>query len=664
MAELQIRKTQMTDKAGAAVEIPVTVESEPCLGGRAAVLYATAACPAGFDEEKAVLLWPDLPRAPYLAIENHSSFWCRPCWGNDPACLPERVQELLLGRENDFLALLPLCGDTFKTVLTGTPEGTALRMYANAPVRVCHRQPVCVVLAGTEPLSLLFDVAKAAAEVLQIPLRADKRVHDLFNTFGWCSWDAMQIRVSEAGMLEKAAEFREKNVPVQYAIFDDMWADVPSLNAIPADTPYGPMVEAMHQSKLRRFEGDPVRFPHGMKVAIEKLHAAGIPHAGVWFPTTGYWAGLLPDSEIEREEAENLITTPDGWRVVAPEPQKAAAYFRDLCKKAREWGAEFVKIDNQGFHWRYRDIAPVGKSARAIQNAIDGATDALFDGALINCMGMPTECMFNRKSAVCRCSDDFKPENPAWFTKNVLQCAYNGLLQGQFYVNDWDMWWTDDAQAVKNSVCRAISGGPVYVSDKIGRTRPEVLSPVVLKNGRILRPDESATPTADCLLNDPVKSGKVFKIRNRVGKNALIAAFNIDAENRPVTGLVSPENAGLPRGTYAYYEHFSGKAGLLGPGETLPLTLPDREAFCLYTFAPLADGVAVFGRTDLFVGVAAVTERQKGRVTVCENGPVGFYSTDPLTFSDAAGAPLPVRQTGSFYTVTGQTVCFAPAPRA
>ena len=657
--DLSIKLTKRIDAAGKVSENGVVLTQTPCLDGRAVLLCATAEKPAGgFDRDRAVLLFPNLPQAPYLAIENHSSFWCRPVWGDDPAGLPEVVQEVIFRREGDYLVILALCGDTFKTALTGTPEGAALRLYAGVTDAECREQPVCVALAGDEPLSLMLDAARAAAEVLHLPMRRDKTVHDLFNTLGWCSWDAMQIRVSEAGMLQKAAEFREKNVPVQYAIFDDMWADVPRLNAIPHDAPYREMVEEMHQSKMRRFEGDPVRFPHGMKAAVEALRAAGIPHAGIWFPTTGYWSGMEPGGEADRWQANNLITTGDGWRVVAPEKEKAAAYFRALCKKAREWGADLVKIDNQGFHWRYRDIAPVGQSARAIQSAIDAATDDLFDGALINCMGMASECMFNRKSTISRCSDDFKPESREWFAKNVLQCAYNGLLQGQFYVNDWDMWWTDDEQAKKNSVCRAISGGPVYVSDKIGRTRPAVLAPVVLKNGRILRPDESATPTADCLMQNPTAGDRIFKIRNRVGDNALVAAFNINAENAPVSGFVSPENAGLPRGDYAYYEFFTGTAGLLTPGQTIFVELADRDAFRLYTFAPLVGGVAVFGRTDLYVGVAAVTGRQKDRVTVCEKGPVGFVSARALAFADENGAPLPAERRGLLSLVTGETICF------
>ena len=652
-------RTVITDQNSNQTEQPVLWKACPIYDEKATLYTVSAECKEGFDPDSAILLYPDLPDAPYLAIENHSPFWCRPVWGNQFSALPELVQELLIREGDGYLAILPLCGDTFKTVICGTERGMAFRMYANMAAAACKDQPAFLTMHGAHPLSLLEEIAKAAGEYLHLPMRKDRPVADLFNTFGWCSWDAMQIRVNHAGMLEKAKEFRDKKVPVQFAIFDDMWADVPALNEIPSDASFGDMVAEMHKSKMRRFEGDPVRFPEGMKKAVEDLRHAGIPHIGIWFPTTGYWAGLEPGGELDRQEAENLITVESGRRIVSPDPDRAKAFFSDLCRTAKDWGADFVKIDNQGYHKRYRGIAPIGQSAKAIQSAIDSAAETYFDGALINCMGMPSECMFNRRSAVSRCSDDFMPESRKWFAKHILQCSYNGLLQGQFYVNDWDMWWTDDEQAVKNSVCRAISGGPIYVSDKIGRTRPEILKPLLLQNGRILRADESATPTEDCLLENPTLSSQIFKIRNRVRESGLIAAFNINAEDLPVSGTVSPEDAGLPTGTYGYYEYFTQASGILHPGEKLPVQLDNRDVFRLYTFAPMQDGVAVLGRLDLMLGVAAVTGRQGNKITLCEAGTIGFVSEKPLSLTDENGIPVPQERIGLLTTAQGTGLQYA-----
>ena len=264
---------------------------------------------------------------------------------------------------------------------------------------------------------------------------------------------------------------------------------------------------------------------------------------------------------------------------------------------------------------------------------------------------MPSECMFNRPdSAVSRCSDDFMPESRAWFSKNILQCAYNGVLQGQFYINDWDMWWTDDEQATKNSLCRSISGGPVYVSDKIGRTRPEVLKPICFDDGRISICDYSAKPTADCLVGDPTVSLKPFKIFNRLGESGVVAVYNIDAENRAVKGSVSHADAGMS-GEVAYFEYFTRKCGVLKEGESLDVELENNDSFALYTFVPVKDGKAVFGRVDKFVSRGAVLSETESGFKLYEGGMIGVYSEKPIRFF-ADGKELSAEREGSLSMVS------------
>ena len=544
----------------------------------------------------------------YVAIENHSPFWCCPFWGSSFSELPALVQSLLIKDGDRYVYYLPVCDSVFKTVIRGCESGFEFYSYSNCDsVTECKRQLAFVCLEGKEPLLLVKEAAKEVCTLLGngLKLREEKSVPDVFNYLGWCSWDSMQIRVNHEGLLEKAREFKEKNVPMYFAIIDDMWADVPRLNEIPADADFNTMVINMHGSKMRSFAGDPKRFPKGMKAAIDDVKALGIKAVGVWFPTTGYWAGLMPDESEAIRQKDNTVMLPNGQIIVAPEGEKAARYFDDLCARAKEWGGDFVKIDNQGFHERFTNITSIGQSSRAIQNGIDKAVDKHFGGALINCMGMPSECMFNRTSIVSRCSDDFIPESREWFAKNVLQCAYNGLLQGQFYVNDWDMWWTDDDQAVKNSLCRAISGGPIYVSDKIGRTNPEILKPLCLEDGRIIRPDESATPTADCLMKDPTTTDRIFKIRNRIGEKGVCAVFNINAENKAVSGTLNPVETGVADGDYIYYEYFTKQTGVLKAGESLDITLENNDDFRMYSFVPKKNDCEEYcGRKDLFMGAA------------------------------------------------------------
>ncbi len=605
----------------------VSVSEGDCSG---LAYYITLSAKEGMSGEQTAVLAPDVADTDkYMSINRHSTYWCRPFWGKSLCELPQNIQELVIEQDGKYTVFLPVCDSISKTIIRGGENGMELVVATNKDgLREIPEQLSFVVMEGDSATETLKAAARSVARLLEngLKMRDERPCPEVFEYLGWCSWDAFQIRVDRDGLVAKAREFKEKSIPVHYAIIDDMWADVPSLADIPADAPYIDMVRAMHASKLRAFEGAPERFPDGMKKTVSDLKAEGISEVGIWFPTTGYWKGLEKDGEAYNELRDCVALGSDERITVIPEKDKAEKYFDCLCGKTHEWGADFVKIDNQGFYHNFKNTHTFGESASAVQGAIDKSAQKYFDGALINCMGMPSECMFHRtESAVCRCSDDFKPESREWFAKHILQCAYNGLLQGEYHINDWDMWWTDDEQAVKNSLCRAISGGPIYVSDKLGRTRPEILAPLALKNGRILRPDSSATPTEDCIMHDPTKGDKVFKLRNTFGKNGVLAVFNINSENKPCTGTVSPEECGLECGKYAYFEYFSQSGGILCRGEGLNVELDTNDDFKLYTFVPFENGYAVMGRADLYMGVGAV-ERKNGKISIKERGKIIIIS--------------------------------------
>ena len=252
---------------------------------------------------------------------------------------------------------------------------------------------------------------------------------------------------------------------------------------------------------------------------------------------------------------------------------------------------------------------------------------------MINCMGMASEDMWNRGySSVCRASDDFQPEDRAWFAKHILQCTYNSMLQGQFYWSDYDMYWTDDTQAEKNSLLRAVSGGPIYVSDEIGRTRGEILAPLAFGDGKILRCDRVGTPTADCLTSDPEDSGAPIKIQNTVGGSGVIAVFNIDRNNSPVSGSIKPSDvSGIKKAEqYVLYEHFSREMKIIGADEAVEISLENNDEFRLYLIIPYENGFAPIGRVDKFVSPAAITHVSGEEVELYESGEYGYIKDGEL----------------------------------
>lgn len=575
----------------------------------------------------------------WMADYRHSEFWCMPAFGTSLKEIPSETQGLIYKKEDGrYGVVLPVVSDQYKCVLEGLDDDTV-----NAKLfSWCDDLVSCEALAflwaeGDDPFSLLEMCVQIGLKLLGTGYRtrAERRYPDIFEYLGWCSWDAFEIRVNEDSLLAKFQEFKDKKIPVKWAIIDDMWAEVRDFYGKEYKTRQE-MFRLMHSSKLHSFHADPYRFPHGLKGCIDKIKDYGIT-VGMWHPTTGYWMGIDPEGETYDELKDCLIQTADGRLIHSPQQHKAYQFYNTFHDYLKQSGAEFVKIDNQSMTRRFfKKYAPVGQVARQFHDAMEASVGQHFDNQMINCMGMASEDMWNRStSPISRCSDDFLPENRAWFTKHILQCAYNCLIQGQFYHCDWDMWWTDDGQAEKNSILRSISGGPIYISDTLGRSRAEILKPLVLEDGRILRCERPAMPTKDCLTHDPLTSNRLFKLQNKCEESGVLAVFNLDEANRPVSGTVSPiDVAGLEGDEFAVYEHFSKEMRILKASEQLHITLDKCDDYRLYILVPMKEGNAVIGRTDKFISPATVKCSHDGHVELVESGPYAYVENRVLILKE------------------------------
>ena len=575
----------------------------------------------------------------YMADWRYSEFWCAPFFGSDLREVPRDTQ-FLLYRDPDgrWGVIVPVVDRDYKCVLEGSPDGLTARQFSwFEGLRECS-DLAFVWAAGEDPFELTERAVRSAASVLGTVLRGDRRYPEVFEYLGWCSWDALQIRVSEAGLLEKCEEFREKGIPVKWVILDDMWAEIAKFRGADYHTRQE-MFALMHSSPMTDFEAAYDRFPDGLAHAVGKIREYGIK-VGMWHPSTGYWYGLDPAGEAYRKLREYTTVTADGRIISDWRHEKAFGYFDTMHRFFRECGADFLKVDNQSMTRRfYKGMETVGRVTWEWHRGLEASVGLNFDNAMINCMGMASEDMWNRGfSSVSRCSDDFQPENRPWFAKHILQCTYNSILQGQFFWNDYDMWWTDDTQAVKNSVLRAVSGGPVYVSDEIGRSRPEILKPLSFDDGRILRCDRSGMPTADCLVDDPRTSGRPLKIQNMTGQAGVVAAFHIGEENIPLSGTVSPSDVpGLEGEEFVVYEYFTENRHRIGKDEVLHFTLQDQEDMRLFTIVPYENGFAPIGRTDKYLPYAAITAQIGEQVTLYEPGPYAYDKNGAFYTEDCHG---------------------------
>lgn len=157
-------------------------------------------------------------------------------------------------------------------------------------------------------------------------------------------------------------------------------------------------------------------------------------------------------------------------------------------------------------------------------------------------------------SATYRGSDDFFPAKKDSFRENLLQNSYNTLYQGQLYHCDWDMFWTNHEDFDKHRLLRAVSGGPVYFSEKIGEADSGVLNPVFCLDGRLLMMDRPALPADSCVFTDPMREG-VLKLTNMAAWGGMRAG-GITPLNLTDTAQIysfSPQRCGGTAGNRALF---------------------------------------------------------------------------------------------------------------
>lgn len=544
--------------------------------------------------------------------------WYAPQFETDLTQVKPMTQSLLWKTEDDSYGMILCMSDGhFKSEMKGTEQGLEILLFDWFEGERALSAPVCMLAEGENPFCLGEACVREGMKLLgKSPGgRQDRSYPPVLEKLGWCSWDAFQIRVSEDNLLKKCEEFQEKGIPVRWILLDDMWGDCTDLEQAAGLDTVQEMLKIMKKSKLKGLEGDPKRFPQGLKHCVKEISSHFGMEVGIWYPLTGYWLGIDEDSPLFSRYRDSLIKNPCGWYQPSWEE---GDFYDDWNAFFEQCGISFVKIDNQSSHHFTKGMAPVGEIAKGYHRLLERSAKQHFSGQLINCMGLAPEDMWNRpESAVLRCSDDFQPENRAWFHTHILQCTYNSLWAGAFGWCDYDMWWTDDSQAVKNSLLRAVSGGPVYVSDPLGRSRKEVLEPLVLRDGTVLRCDRVGMPTKDCLFSH--EPGRVFKVQNRCGEGGVIAVFNLyDVQAR---GRVSVSDIdGIEGDQFVLYEHFSKTFSIVSKEGQVEISLSGQDAVKLFLAVPYRNQFAPIGNPEKYISLKTIQLVQGERVRLKEPG--------------------------------------------
>ena len=533
-----------------------------------------------------------------MSLYLHKTWWTRPDFNTDLSKIPAKTQMLAVNCENIHNTFLPICQNEYKSEFSQN----TLKIFAGSDGYSRINSCILSVATASSPFTasrLALENAIKSGD-LKIKTRAEKNLPEQFRYLGWCTWDAFYHQVSDSKMTEKLEEFKEKNIPVKWLIIDDGWAQTTGV-ANECDW------------KLTSFYEDTEKFPQGLKGFIEKAKKDyGFMSIGVWHSFMGYWLGIEPGSEVFESQKDNLRKTHSGLYFPDWENDKSYNFFNSWHSYLKSQGVDFLKIDTQASLGAYLDgNCSKSQATKNMHQSLEKSVKENFNSNIINCMGLTQENALSREcTPVTRSSDDFFPNGENGFGEHAIQNAYNCLYHGNLYFCDWDMWWTMHDSAVNSGVLRAISGGPVYVSDEAGKTDKNLLLPLYENDGKLLMCDYAALPTADCIYTDCTNSKTPLKIFNKTGDVGVVAVFNIDAENTTVKGTVSLSDIeGLEGNDYIAYGYFSKKFYKVIKDTKIEIEL-SKESCEIFNFYPIKDGKVLLGDLTKYVSGASTIKTE------------------------------------------------------
>jgi len=584
----------------------------------------------------------------FLALRRTNPFWYRPLVGKGLQDWPAEAKRsfvdvkgtprkkrpaethfLLWRRQDGLLGLcIPLADRDCRAYLRRADDG--LELVARHDRKPAEPRLAAFVACAFDPFQLVEDAAAAIAERLPaFRLRRDKAAPAFLDLFGWCTWDAFYKEIDARKVAKGLESFRQGGVQPGFLMIDDGWQSV-----------------ANH--RWLRFEPDPKKFPKGLSPLVAKAKRDyGVRLVGVWHALEGYWAGVDPKSKLGRRYQVRETPKPsacfDGWGAQFNPDERGYVdrhhierLYQDFYAYLRSQGVDMTKVDNQAM-LEFFVPAKGGRVAAmaAYQRGLQGASQTWFQGNLINCMSNSNDVAMNlAASAVWRNSDDFYPRRPdAEQARHVADNALNNVWSSAFVVPDWDMFQSAHPRAEFHAMARAVSGGPVYVSDKVGQHDFKLLSRLTLSGGRALRGQTPALPTEDCLFTDFSKDKRLLKVVGRNGPVATVGLFNcLAGENAAaIEDRIRPADTRLPSSPrFALYSHREGLLGTCRYRAARKLRLDSMQSDIL-TVSPVENRAAPIGLIDKYNSAAAIEgyewlDPDRLRLFVADGGQLALYA--------------------------------------
>ncbi|KAJ0113738.1 hypothetical protein Patl1_02805 [Pistacia atlantica] len=510
----------------------------------------------------------------FMSIFRFKVWWTTHWVGSNGRDLEHETQIVILDKSDSgrpYVLLLPLVEGPFRASLQpGNDDNVDICVESGSTkVSAAAFRSVLYVHVGDDP----FNLVKEAMKVVRLHLGTFKLLEEktppaIVDKFGWCTWDAFYLTVNPQGIMEGVKGLADGGCPPGLVLIDDGWQSISrDEDPITHEGVNQTIAGEQMPCRLLKFQENykfrdyisPKKSGNsgkGMGAFIKDLKEEfkSVDQVYVWHALCGYWGGLRPNvpglpeaSVVKPKLTPGLETTMEDLAVdkivnngvgLVP-PEIVDQMYEGLHSHLEKVGIDGVKVDV--IHLLEMMCENYGGRVDLAKSYFKALTESVkkhFKGnGVIASMEHCNDFMFLGTEAIAlgRVGDDFwctdpsgDPNGTFWLQGcHMVHCAYNSLWMGNFIHPDWDMFQSTHPCAEFHAASRAISGGPIYVSDTVGKHNFPLLKRLAMPDGSILRCEYYALPTKDCFFDDPLHDGKtMLKIWNLNKYTGVIGAFN------------------------------------------------------------------------------------------------------------------------------------------
>ncbi|KAK9278327.1 hypothetical protein L1049_027892 [Liquidambar formosana] len=507
----------------------------------------------------------------FMSIFRFKVWWTTHWTGNSGKDVEHETQMIILDKSDcgrPYVLLLPLLEGPFRASLQPGEDDYVDMCVESGSTRVTSTTfKSCLYMhIGDDPYKLVNEAIKMVRVHLgTFRLLEEKSPPGIVDKFGWCTWDAFYLKVHPQGVYEGVKGLVEGGCPPGLVLIDDGWqsichdedpiTDQEGMNRTAAGEQMPcRLIKFEENYKFRNYKGSDSKKGMGAFVRELKGEFKSVEYVYVWHALCGYWGGIRPNVEgmvesrvVSPKLSKGLLMTMEdlavdkivnnGVGLVSPEV--VHEMYEGLHSHLESVGIDGVKVDViHLLEMLSEEYGGRVELAKAYFKALTASVTKHFKGnGVIASMEHCNDFMFLGTEAIAlgRVGDDFwctdpsgDPNGTFWLQGcHMVHCAYNSLWMGNFIHPDWDMFQSTHPCAEFHAASRAISGGPIYVSDSVGEHNFRLLKSLVLPDGSILRCQYYALPTRDCLFEDPLHDGKtMLKIWNLNKYTGVLGAFN------------------------------------------------------------------------------------------------------------------------------------------